>query len=316
MSITNKWNPENLQVEKQKFLADSTYNPQFEYAIPFEAAELRQWGEPTPELINFARQVLEQKGFSEQQIQFQEFSVEVVSQRCRSLLEQIGVTEEFFIRFDAQKVLRCGLRGNIITFKTPILYLNEAELEGTLNHELQTHFLRNINQKKQGWTKNPALESQLRSTEEGLAVLHSLLPQPKSFARRAFQHYVTISLANEKSFAQVFQQLRDLGSTEAEAWEQTYRVKRGLRDTSQPGGNTKDISYLKGMITMWKWLTDPNHHPKDLYLGKISTEEIEEKKRAAVTQTVYYPTFFNNLETYRQTIYQIGIEHHFNELKL
>jgi hypothetical protein len=59
-------------------------------------------------------------------------------------------------------------------------------------------------------------------------------------------------------------------------WKYVLRVKRGLGDTSQPGGLYKDQVYLEGAIKILKNRKDINF--KLFYCGKINIEDIKRPK--------------------------------------
>ena len=93
------------------------------------------------------------------------------------------------------------------------------------------------------------------------------------------------------------------------------RTKRGLTDTSQPGGLTKDISYLEGSVTVWNWILNHQHDPKDLYLGRISVAQIAELKPQSITDGLLYPSFFEDMPKYQELITEIGTINKFDQLK-
>jgi hypothetical protein len=78
--------------------------------------------------------------------------------------------------------------------------------------------------------------------------------------------------AADKSFHDMYQLMREYGLGKRLAFIRTYRIKRGLQDTSQPGGFIKDHIYFAGYSRI-------REHPdlvSDLYIGKVSFEDIAE----------------------------------------
>jgi len=266
MSVIQKLTPLNLNDEKEKFFADFTYNPQFSYAEVVTSAELIRWGAPKSKLIEFSRAALQQRP----SLKIVRHPVEnsFITDHCRQVIAEIGITEEIEVVFEKQKVTRCSVSGQKISFKDPAEFTDLQELEGTLNHELQTHLLRNLNQQKQDWKLDRATyDAQILRTEEGLAVLHSLLPLKDQTIWRPCAYYLAVALAQENGLADMFAELVQFGFDHQFAWKLCTRTKRGQSDTSQPGGNTKDLCYLEGVIQMWRWIKDPENDPRQLYFG-------------------------------------------------
>ena len=96
----------------------------------------------------------------------------------------------------------------------PIRY-NKFTIEGVLNHEIGTHFIRKYNDRGQKWYKERKkynLDSNYLETEEGLAALNQLVPfvldntvPPLLF--RAALLYLGCFLAAKVSFCELFKML-------------------------------------------------------------------------------------------------------------
>jgi hypothetical protein len=70
-----------------------------------------------------------------------------------------------------------------------------------------------------------------------------------------------------KSFREIFDLLTNHVSKE-KAFMITYRVKRGMGDTSQPGGYAKDASYLLGYKTVKNYI-ESGGDVEFLYLSRF-----------------------------------------------
>lgn len=57
-------------------------------------------------------------------------------------------------------------------------------------------------------------------------------------------------MAKERSFVEIFNALEKYIQDPDRRWKYVLRVKRGLNDTSQPGGFYKDQCYLRGAYTI------------------------------------------------------------------
>lgn len=312
MSIVSLLNPINLAEEKQSFFASTTYNPQFVYQSAIDETLLKKWGDPKTEVVALAKKILE----SRPDLLTQRVPVDkaVLESYGTELFTRIGITEHVEIVFDPNKVTRCSVKGTQVIFRDPPEFDSHDEMEATFNHEVQTHLLRNLNQKKQGWKLDREHhDHQILRTEEGLAVLHSALALQEKLIWRAAAYYLAVSLGMQMDFRQMYNALRSMGFDESFAWRLSIRVKRGLNDCSLPGGNTKDLCYLEGALQMYRWISDPNNDPRSLYIGKVYIEELDEKLKQMTTQDVYFPTFFADIDQYRQQIRHIGDVNFFGE---
>lgn len=313
MSLVSQLHPLNLSGEKQRFFANPTTDPQFEYASDIDQNLLQKWGLPQPKYVAYALKLLDRK--ADLRIPRVPYQNAVVAQACQTVIDEIGIAEKIEIMFETSKATRCSVSGLRIIFKDSPDFASDAELQNTINHEIQTHLLRNLNQKKQGWKLNRALyDDKIMRTEEGLAELHSFLNDPAELLWRPAAYYVAVDLGMRLGFKDMFTELISLGFDQEFAWRLALRVKRGLTDTSRPGGNTKDLCYLEGAVQMWQWLSQPENNPQDLYLGKIFIEELAEKKSQIITHEVYLPLFMKDLEKYRQLIVEIGQKNTFAEV--
>jgi hypothetical protein len=83
-----------------------------------------------------------------------------------------------------------------------------------------------------------------------------------------------IYYAEKYSFAELFQYLKSRGMQEKSAVNMSFRVKRGLSDTSQPGAMSKDYCYYKGLKSIENFVSGGGNI-KDLYYGKYNLKDLE-----------------------------------------
>jgi uncharacterized protein (TIGR02421 family) len=151
---------------------------------------------------------------------------------------------------------------------------SKEEIQRLIVHEIGTHITRAENGKKHKHKLFLMGFPNYLVTEEGLAVyneeraglLHNDLL--KTYAGRV----VAVDLALQSSFSSVYTTLREYFSDE-DAFRLTMRVKRGLKDTSKPGGFTKDYFYLEGYYRV-KEFVKKGGSLDSLYTGKIGIEHI------------------------------------------
>lgn len=313
MQIISHLTPTNLVEEYNRFLADQTYNPQFTYRQNIATDQLHAWGLPKDRLAEFAREMI----IHINKVDPWKPKTEIVTQASiREAIDQFNhayrLKEPLKVVFTDQMVTQCRVSPDKIEFRLPLIY-SPLEFQGVYRHELETHYLRIHNQQLQNWPDYTAADDHFRRTEEGLAGLHTNLFSGR-YMRKTFRTYLTTWLAQRYSFTETYAQLRALGISERMSWLHTLRAKRGLTDTSQPGGPTKDICYLEGCLQIWHWLQDESHNPYHLYLGRISLEEIDKYAPTAETKQLLYPRFFDDLAKYRQGINDIGVKNQFHQV--
>lgn len=154
---------------------------------------------------------------------------------------------------------------------------SKFKLRKTLVHEVGTHVLRAHNGLNSGFEalSRPNLVDYL-DIEEGLATWneYSMGLLTEKWLRNKAAMVYAISVGEEMSFRTLYNCLLGV-LPKYSAFDVTYRVKRGLSDTSKPGLYTKDICYFRGFRkVLKKFETQPNLYTL-LYAGKISFKQCE-----------------------------------------
>ena len=94
----------------------------------------------------------------------------------------------------------------------------------------------------------------------------------KPYLFRQALYYWLCHMAKDHSFVEIFDALEKYIQNPDRRWKYVMRVKRGLTDTSQPGGFFKDQCYLKGAYTILRNRDVINF--TELYCGKIAVEDL------------------------------------------
>jgi hypothetical protein len=287
--------PLNLLEEKEKFFNDLSYNPQFRYSRDFTPKELSAWGLPSDALFEHAKRMLETH-----QMTFTSASEVITQEFMEKTIEDFNsryqLEEPIVVHFSENQVSRCRINGHHIYFQLPITYTAERFAD-LCRHELETHVLRRINHEN-NFPDRKINEIEFRRTEEGLAGLHSFLFRKNKVVFKSYHTYSAVWLAQKHSFAEVYGYLKKFNLSDNLAWNITLRTKRGLKDSSQPGGFTKDICYLEGIVEVLRWVLN---HPKELdhlYWGRLSIKEMEQ---VAETQPIFktlLPSFYTDKNQY------------------
>jgi len=144
-----------------------------------------------------------------------------------------------------------------------------------LAHEIDGHVLRYLNSQHQ---ENQLFRSPLPfyiKTEEGIASFlgdYCSVNGAITLKHHALKYLAGI-LAETSSFREVYTFLMDSGFTPDLAFQRTFRLKRGLMDTSQPGCFTKEALYYEGMIEV-KTFIDKGGDLRKLFAAKICLDDV------------------------------------------
>ena len=203
---------------------------------------------------------------------------------------------------------RCALSSKIIpkvtvSPKDRTMYVNDKinytpqEISRLVVHEIEVHIARGANGSNQPYRLFAEGLAGYDETEEGLAIaaenirgcLQVDTRQMKLYAGRA----VGVDLALKSSFYKVFSELLEFFPMDI-AYRITERAKRGIKDTSRPGGITNNFHYISG----WQKVKSYIEHGGNLsilYVGKIGLGDVEPAgrllARGILKKPEYLPAF-------------------------
>lgn len=261
MSWLDQVTPTNLLAEKEKFLADPTYNPQFTYSEPIDEESFYKYGKTKPKYVELANNILEKTYFGRNEadllmMEGPRISQDEVTKRFQTFFEMHGIEHRFKIVWSSSFISRATINDDTLKLRTNATFHKEG-LIGLMYHEIGTHALRTVNYENQPWFKKKkqfGLTHNYLKTEEGLAALHALLPHTYKSAYTSAIRYIAVDYARTHSFVELWQFLGTYVQDPETRWMITLRQKRGMTDTSQPGGPTKDLVYFEGVVDVWLWL--------------------------------------------------------------
>jgi hypothetical protein len=123
-------------------------------------------------------------------------------------------------------------------------------------------------------------------------------------------------MAQQKSFVETFNFINQYMQNIEKSWLITVKIKRGTYDTSQPGGFTKSVVYLEGMVKVWRYLKESNFDVEGLYLGKIDVNDIPLARELNPGFKPKLPNFYSdNPDNYQKKITEIAQVNYFESLK-
>ncbi len=143
-------------------------------------------------------------------------------------------------------------------------------------HEIDTHVLRCENGERQGFRILSSGTAGSLIHEEGLAIYSEWKGGVQDrFAEKLYAARYLCCLDIDRSFYELFDMLLKLGVEKSQAIYVVARIKRGLSDTSLPGGFIKDYVYFGGFYEVKKFLTENPLMLPLLYYGSVSLGDIE-----------------------------------------
>lgn len=115
---------------------------------------------------------------------------------------------------------------------------------------------------------------------------------------RSALNYYAAFMASKLSFVELFNDLEKYIDSRLNRWRFVLRLKRGLIQTSEPGGLYKDQCYLEGAVEFLQ-----NRNSLDiigLFTGKISIEDLNKPKIQKVLnkESIKLPTYVQDMEKY------------------
>lgn len=322
MSFLSLLIPTNLLSEKEKFFKDENYDPQFIYTDQIPEKKLVTYGHPSPEYLQLAQEIVSKAYFGRNEqdlmmLEGREVSKEKVEQTVKSFLQMHKLENRFQIKWSSSYVTRAAMNKNTVKLRLPADFRKEGLL-GMIYHEIGTHAIRRVNYEEQPWfgKKKSFGFSNYLKTEEGLASINTLVPKSFKSAYNTALRYLAVSKAQQSSFSSTWRYMKQYVQNPDRRWDIVYRQKRGLKDTSKPGGYTKDLTYFGGMIDVWQYLEMNEFDPTQLYYGKLSIDDIDKAVELNPDFEPLLPSFYTlNPAKYARIVQEIGKENKFDQLK-
>ncbi|OIO20078.1 MAG: hypothetical protein AUJ23_00780 [Candidatus Magasanikbacteria bacterium CG1_02_32_51] len=156
---------------------------------------------------------------------------------------------------------------------------SKNHLKALLVHEIGTHVYRYENGVLQEYKIFKRGTANYLETEEGLAIYNQKKLGLSLGLKDVWPTYLVIAIyyAQSMSFLELFNFLqKEYNLSNQKAWLACFRAKRGMSDTSLPGGLTRDAIYFRGYLKVVDYLSeDTENRLKNLYMGKISIVDVK-----------------------------------------
>ncbi|MBI5793648.1 DUF1704 domain-containing protein, partial [Candidatus Uhrbacteria bacterium] len=196
-------------------------------------------------------------------------------------------------------VADCTVGGNDVYVRRGARFSAER-IDSLIAHEIETHVLTAENGSHQPFELFRRGFAHYLDTQEGLAIFNQnriLSPHhEKRFGPP--RSVLAVAYVLEHSFAGTRKYLtEELGYEAEKALTKTIDCKRGLSDTSEPGGFTKGLVYFRGLRAIEAFVADGGDLRK-LYVGKVALEDIDVvPKIAGVREAILLPEWLRGGKT-------------------
>ncbi|HZZ98824.1 MAG TPA: tyrosine/phenylalanine carboxypeptidase domain-containing protein [Candidatus Saccharimonadia bacterium] len=313
LSFIQSLNPLNRDTEKRKFMFDPLYNPQFLYQQRIEDSDLRRYGVASKKYMDIAESILKNtiKKFETESEFLKQAEGELLEKDAlmtiiRSYLKDNNIENRVRTQFVHQSVSLASMNGDMLSIRTPIGERTKRAI-GMLHHEIGTHFFRRLNEEKQPWFKNRVGFgfASYYQTEEGLASLHSHMFLEHPILWFPALYYYMVFKSQTLSFSELNEDIKQFVDDRERRWNMCVRVKRGMDDTSQPGGFVKDQLYLTGIIQVLEWLKENHYDPRPLYQGKLALDDLKKAQQINPGYVPLLPAFLNEGAPYKENILRL-----------
>ncbi|XP_063803910.1 putative tyrosine carboxypeptidase MATCAP2 [Pseudophryne corroboree] len=316
--VLSSLRPINIAQEKSRFFSSSfTHNPQFKYENPALSDDLGKRSIASnrflKQAIDIMQRAINKYGSYEKYEKATGGSLLSKSQillQAEKYMEKEGCLGEIAVHLTDDMICQASMsevKGRP-TMTINVSVAREKWLEGTLRHEIGTHYYRMANNKQQPWYNSRGREQYglkpSNPTEEGLASLHSVLTNKNPFLWRAALLYYTVYQASQMSFSELFKDLAQFVEDPNTRWHYCMRAKRGCTDTSQPGCCSKDQVYLDGILHILRH-RDTIDFRLLTCMGQVSYEDIHRLKQFAVFPNAKIPQFLKSQVQYKKHLMNI-----------
>jgi len=175
-----------------------------------------------------------------------------------------------------------------------------TRLEEILEHEIVTHLCRRRSGElsKLALLGNPGADKS-HQTDEGLAI-YGEKQAPLSSGKTSLKHIakeIAMGAAMEgRNFREVHSFMLDLGLSLKAAWYKTFRVFRGIADTSKGDGFicTLDAVYRLGEKEIIKFVKEKGDSALDrLWVGKIGLKHLSIMEKLGITEPAIKRKYLN-----------------------
>lgn len=246
----------------------------------FGEISVKLFGRPTAEEIKHCKDmILANKNRNEAHAS-ETYDVKAAKVEFEKIFMKYGL-KKWKVKIKDNLVSACVAGKNNCLFIKDGSAFTKERLESLIVHEIETHIITAENGKLQPYEIfNRGLADYL-VTQEGLAMYNVETQCGMSFESnfKAHSHVLAIDIGlRGGSFSDIYHQLFALGIASQNAFRSAVKAKRGYMDTKKTGAFSKDYIYYKGYFEIKKFINNGGDL-KDLYIGKINSNDLETVKK-------------------------------------
>lgn len=249
-------------------------------AKEFTKRSFELYGKPTQSLLKHAKIMLSSRPACALPPKEKDLlTAEKTAEKMQAVLDKYSL-HNWKVDIRQKLVANCTVGGGSVYIRADATF-DPVYVDALIKHEIETHVLTAENGTNQPYALFRRGCAGYLDTQEGLAVYN----QNRIYTDHHEKWYnpprnaLATQFALSHSFAETRAYLsEELGYDEQKALSQAVTIKRGLRNTSEHGGFTKSLVYLRGLLAVKKFLKNGGNMA-DLYVGKIALEDIEDVLR-------------------------------------
>lgn len=239
----------------------------------FTRNSIQLYGDISQEKVDLSKRVIDKylirrKIFNPDEI----LKIDQVVKEIQNFLDEYQIKSDIIITDEI------GRTKMSVSVKKGKIFLNknyrwdEERLKGSIAHELLTHLVRLKNGKTQDFKIFSIGTCKYFKTEEGIATLMKYTSRKDMLMFTPALNYLSIDFALKNDFKNVFTNLLNYLKP-VDAWNFTYRVKRGIKFTENHGAFTKD-QYFSWTIDIAKEIQKNPSSLNYLFNGKANIDEL------------------------------------------
>lgn len=245
-------------------------------AKKFTKASIALFGKPSSGLTRSASAMLQNRKASELPPPAdQMLTAAQAAERFQRILARYSL-HDWQVSVRSKLVADCTVGGKHVYLRQGAMFA-PSHVEGLIKHEIETHVLTAENGDHQPYAIFRRGTAGYLDTQEGLAVYNQNRVYGPYHDKRynPARNVLGVRFNLEHSFAETRAYLQEeLGYTAEKSLTGTIAMKRGLTDTSEIGGFTKSIVYLRGLRAVEKFVKGGGDLQR-LYIGKITLDDLE-----------------------------------------
>jgi len=221
--------------------------------------------------------------------------------RVQQYLEDLNVEDKVEIRtnpnmLSAANIVNKSSEGKYIVNLTENS-VSERMVESICDHEIGTHLLRMLNNEHQVWHRCRERYNLIDPwvTEEGFATINTYRSMPgKIMFPQALKYYATC-IGSKVSFMELYKKMEIYNPDPKRRFRMCCRIKRGLRDTSEPGAFNIDQAYFRGAFEILRKIDSLQF--ARLYSGQVALEDLDKVFFLLRKEVLRLPKFMNSAQT-------------------